>query len=204
MWSSTTRSVFCLEAPREVGRQQRRDLSRRPSKKVSVRIRRRSSDQPVVAGTGIRFVEAPRRRRRVDANVRVVHDLRVAGAELETANEPRGLHRDREDKDAKRIGPFGLKRVRLLQRDDEIGLPELPPFGPLRLRLRLATADCDRLRGAPASAHRRSSAISASLSGCWPTKGPSAGSAFHGGMKRLAVTVAICPARRLASAYVSR
>ena len=34
--------------------------------------------------------------------------------------------------------------------------------------------------------------------------GPSAGSAFHGGMNRFAVTVAICAACRFASAYVSR
>ena len=41
---------------------------------------------------------------------------------------------------------------------------------------------------------------SASLSGCWPMNGPFEGSAFHGGMNRFFVTVAICVAWRFASA----
>jgi hypothetical protein len=35
---------------------------------------------------------------------------------------------------------------------------------------------------APSSAHRRTRWISSAVSGCWPTNGPFAGSAFHGGM----------------------
>ena len=41
-----------LEAPGEIVRQQRRDLARRPSEEVAVRIVGRSRDQPVVAGPG--------------------------------------------------------------------------------------------------------------------------------------------------------
>jgi len=60
---------------------------------MSVRIGRRARDQAVIPRRGILRVEAARHRRRVDANVRVVHDPGIAWTKLEAANERRRIDR---------------------------------------------------------------------------------------------------------------
>jgi hypothetical protein len=121
-----------VQTPGEIFRQERRHLAGRPAEEVAVRIDRRSRNQSAVARSGIRIVETPRRRRRVDADVRVVHDLRVAGPEFQPAHEAHAVHGDRQDEDVKGVGAFRRQRVRLRQGDDEIRFSKLPAVGPWR------------------------------------------------------------------------
>ena len=88
-----------VEAPGEIVRQQRRHLAGRPSEKVTVGIGRRPRDQAVVSRPRIRVVERARRRRRIDPDVGVVHDSRIAGPEFEAADE---APRDRRESAARR------------------------------------------------------------------------------------------------------
>ena len=140
MCSSTTRSVLVLEAPGEIVRQQRRHLAGGPSEKVTVRVGRGPRDQTVVSRPRVRGVERARCRRRIDPDIGVVHDSRIAGPEFEAADEARAIDRDRQHEDMKCVGPFRRQRVRLRQRNDEIRLPKLPPVGPMHCGLRIA--DC--------------------------------------------------------------
>ena len=195
MCSSTTRSVSVLEAPGEFLRQQRRHLARRPAEKMAVGIGRRSRDQPVVAGPGIAFVEAPRR----------AASCRCGCSRGERPSDcPAGTPgRARSATVSTGIGSTKIWKTSVPSAGSvygcgsvmtRSGLPSCQPSvqtsrlrgeasADLRIALRIAPAgqpiaqQAD-LRVASADAGRRTDRR--------------AGSAFHGGMKRSAVTVAIC------------
>ena len=69
--------------------------------------------------------------------------------------------------------------------DDQIRLAEQPSIGELSAA---AAGAVGSPSGVPFFAHCSINAISRSVSGRWPTKWPTPGSTFHGGMKRLRVT----------------
>ena len=184
-----------LEAPREILRQQRRHLTRRPAEEMAVGILRRVRDQAVVARARICLVETTRGGGPIDADVGVVDDAGVARPELQPAHEARAVDGHRQDEDVKDVGAFRRQRVRLRQRDDEVGLAELPAFRP---RARGGQVARIALLGSFVDPLLDQLDLGA-VSGCCPTNGPSAGSAFHGGMNRFRVTSAICGARRLTS-----
>ena len=168
--------VAGVEAPREVVRRERRRLSRRPAEKMAVGIVGRAQDHALVAGLGIGLVQPPRRRRRIDADVGVVHAA-IARAELQAAHVARAGTRHGDDEVAEHVGAVGAQRV-LGKRDDEIGRAELPA-GVRRAALRAVRAlALEAAAGDPA----RDRPIWASDSRRSPTNSPDPGSGFHGGM----------------------
>src|SRR6266498_1769499 len=130
-----------LEPPGEVGWDERRHLPWRPAEKVPFGIPGRARHQPVVPGRGIRGVELPRGRRRIDADIGVMDDARVAWVKLDASHEARPSDRQWDGEDSKDVGPRCGQAVRGLERDDEIGRAEQPsirPSGPARQIARIA------------------------------------------------------------------
>ena len=117
---------IALERPGELFRRQRRDLTRGPPEEMSFRIMRRVRNKTAITRRRVGFVQRARRARRVDADVGVVDDLRIAGAELEASHEARRRDRQRQHEDAEHIRASGLQRVRGRRRDDQIRRAELP------------------------------------------------------------------------------
>src|SRR5207244_11946004 len=72
-----------LEAPLRAVGHTMRGLTRRPAEKLSFGVSRVALHAARVAGLGIARVELTRRSRAIDAEVRVVHDARIAGTQLE-------------------------------------------------------------------------------------------------------------------------
>ena len=60
-----------------------------------------------------------------------MYHLRIPGTEFERPHIPDSCRRNRQHEDAKDVRSVRWKRVRLTQRDDQIGFPELPSVGPL-------------------------------------------------------------------------
>ena len=73
-----------------------------------VGIRGRVREQSFVAGQRIAFVEATRRRRAIDPEVRVVHDFGIARTEFQSSYVPRAIHRQRDHEDPEYIRTVGL------------------------------------------------------------------------------------------------
>ena len=119
-----------IEAPRVIVRQQRRDLAGRPAEEVSFGVIGGTKNQAAVTRGRIGVVHLSRRGRPIDADVRVVHDFRIAGTKFESAHESSCVHRQRDHEDAEHVGAAGRQRVRFRQRDDEIGCAELPACAP--------------------------------------------------------------------------
>src|SRR5436305_9952231 len=60
----------------------------------------------------------------------MVDDLRVSWVKLEAANEAGLSHRQRQHENSERVGASRLQRVRFAERDDQIGLAQLPVVRP--------------------------------------------------------------------------
>ena len=101
-------------------------------------------DQPVVARARLRRVELVRRGGRVDPDVRVMHHFRIPRPELQRANVPDRVGRNRQHEDSKDIRAVRRQRVRLRQRDDDIRFAELPAFCPRAHRRKIARISLGR------------------------------------------------------------
>ena len=118
-----------LKGPRQIGRHQWGDLSRRPAEEVAVGILGRARHQAVVSGERVGGVEPARRVGAIDADVGVVHDAGVARMELDAPHVAAFVNRDGQREDSECIGRVGAEHERLGQRDDEIGRAEQPTVG---------------------------------------------------------------------------
>ena len=125
-----------VQLPAAPGRRERRHLAGRPSKEVAVGIIGGLENDALVARLRIRLVELARRRRAVDADVRVMHGA-AARQELEAADVTRLVDGNRSHEVAEHIAAVGAKRV-IGQRDDEIGHAELPAAVECRRRSPIA------------------------------------------------------------------
>ena len=132
-----------IEAPGEIGREERRDLSRCPPEKMTVRIRRGPENQTVVARLRILFVETARRRCPVDPDVGMMDHPGITWPELQTSDVARSRGRDRHDEDSEDVRAVGFERVRHRRRQHQIGLAKLPPFGPMRGRRKIVGVALD-------------------------------------------------------------
>ena len=128
-----------------------------------------------------------------------MHDAPVAGVELDAADvgalrrPGSGIAKMRNASVGSRLQHERLGRVS----QSRSGCAEQPAIGYAWQRRR---ACCALPRGAPAPTHASMSAISRfGQAAAARRNGPMSGSTFHGGMKRLRVTCAICCARRRTS-----
>ena len=127
-----------------------------------------------------------------------MHDAsRLPGRNSSPRTNRVAVDRNRQDEDAERVRPLRLQRVRLWQRQDEIRRRQLPALGP-------RCGGCGADRAASPSGARRPPSVAAARSlhrqRMLADERAVGGSAFHGGMNAMAVTVAICAACRFASA----
>ena len=83
-----------------------------------------------------------------------MHDLGIPGPELEAADEARARGGNRQREDAEDVGTFRRQRVGVGKRDDEIGLSQLPSFGPGPRRRQLARIAFRRSLLHPSAQHR--------------------------------------------------
>jgi hypothetical protein len=130
-----------LERPRELGRHQRRDLTRRPTEEVSLGVFSGSRHQAVVARKRIGFVQSARGRRAIDADVGVMDDAWVAGMELDPSHVGPLRHRHFDREDAEGVCLLRGKRERRVGLDDQIRFAEQPAISVFRQegqRLRIA------------------------------------------------------------------
>ena len=135
--------ALAFEPPGQALWKKRRDLSRRPSEKVAVGIRRRMRDQAVVARVGIGIVHPTRRARTVYANVRVMDDTRIPRPEFQTPHIAPAIDRQRNHEDPEHIGPGRRQRERRRRRDHEIRFPQLPARLDARRRRQIARVALD-------------------------------------------------------------
>ncbi len=115
---------------------------------MAVGIVGRVQNHPFISGLGIRFVEPPRRRRRIDANVRVMHGA-AARTEFHAAHVAPAGARHGDHEVAKQIGAAGAQRV-LGQRHHEIGRAHLPPGAPARRGREIRPFALETVTGRPA------------------------------------------------------
>ncbi len=101
---------------------------------MAVGIDGRTQDQSLISRRRILVVELTRGWRAIDPNVRVMDDLRIAWSKFQATDVPRGHDRNADHEDARDVRPVGRQQERARQRDDEIGLADLPSFGPAGLR----------------------------------------------------------------------
>src|SRR5581483_1724543 len=142
-----------LESPRQTFRQQRRRLAGRPTQEVAVRVNSGPKNDSVVAWRRILFVELPRCRRCINADVGVMH-ARITGLELDAADVAERIYWYWEDEHSGYVRPVCGKRVRLREGHDEIRRAELPGRVPDGCARKISTIAFTRALGHPSSDER--------------------------------------------------
>jgi len=159
-----------LDRPCHALRFDERHRSGLPEQEMTFRVERCGLDSQIhPAETRLRIpcVERSRGARAIDQDVRVMHDLLAAGADLDRVDVPGGADRHRQHEVAKHIGALAGQRVWLRHLEHEVRFPVLPAGGETREAgtLRFRTLWCaffhpfrDRLNlrvRQPALAHER-------------------------------------------------
>src|SRR6476659_3018959 len=120
-----------VEPPRHPVGKERRQLYGRPAEEMSVG-KAAGGEQAVESRSRFGLIEQARRRCRIDANVRMMHDAWITWPELDAADIFRRTHRNRDHEIPEYVRPTGRELVRIRQRHDEIGLSQAPALGEPR------------------------------------------------------------------------
>src|SRR5206468_10277208 len=98
---------------------------------MAVRVNGGVREQSFVAWSGILIVELARGRRAVDPDVRVMHDLLIAGTEFRSPDVAPRFDRQGEHENARHISPSRGDTVRVRPLHDDDRSAALPSFSAL-------------------------------------------------------------------------